>query len=171
MAREWLNEKVLVLNQSYQPISISTAGRAFLLLYLHKAEIITTKENRIIRSVSQVFPFPSIIRLNAYITIPYRKVSLSRNNIFRRDSFKCCYCYSTQDLTVDHLIPRSLGGGDSWENLVTACQKCNAKKANQRIENTDLVLRQHPFRPSFILYLRNFSGTIPDEWRPYLMMS
>lgn len=171
MAREWLNEKVLVLNQSYQPISISTAGRAFLLIFLRKAEIIIYKEGRVIRTVNQSFLFPSIIRLNSYITIPYRKVSLSRNNIFRRDNFRCCYCFSNNNLTLDHLLPRSLGGGDTWENLVTACQKCNAKKANQKIEETDLVLRQRPFRPSFILYLRNFSGNIPDEWRPYLMMN
>lgn len=166
-----MREKVLVLNQDYQAIGVCSAQRAFVLVLLNKAEMLHTYEHLKLRSVNKNFRYPSVIRLFRYIRLPYRQVSLSRNNIFRRDNYSCCYCGATSNLTLDHVVPRSMGGRDTWTNLVTACQDCNAKKGNHLLEETDLELRQQPFRPSFILYLRDYSGKVNKSWLPYLMLA
>ncbi|NDA64079.1 MAG: HNH endonuclease, partial [Chitinophagia bacterium] len=82
----------------------------------------------------------------------------------------CLYCGSRHQLSIDHVIPRSRGGNDSWENLATACQKCNAKKGDMTPEEAGMSMRIRPFRPSYIMFLRDFSGNVKEEWRPYLLM-
>lgn len=165
-----MKSKVLVLNQDYQAISVCSAERAFVLLYLKKAELIYDMPGKALRSVSRSFKFPSIIRLYDYVRMPYRHVSLSRANIFRRDNYRCGYCGTTQNLTIDHVMPRSRGGRDTWDNLITACQRCNTEKGNRTPEEAEMPLRYKPFRPSYIMYLSNFTGKIDDNWRPYLYM-
>lgn len=164
------NAGVLVLNQDYQAISICSPERAFVLVYLRKAELVHKRDDVRIRSISRAYDFPSIIRLSRYIQVPYRKVSLNRANIFRRDGYQCGYCGSRKDLTLDHVLPRSAGGRDTWENLLTACQSCNTQKGNRTPEQAKMKMLRKPYRPSFIMYLADFSGKIDDEWRPYLMM-
>ncbi len=166
-----MSQNVLVLNQDYQAIAICSVERAFVLVYLRKAELVLSREDRKVRSISRSFPFPSIIRLYRYVHIPYRKVALSRANIFKRDGNQCVYCGTKNDLTVDHVIPRSMGGKDTWENLVTACQTCNTRKGNRTPEMCGMRFLRPPFRPSYIMYLTNFTGSVLDAWRPYLMMS
>jgi 5-methylcytosine-specific restriction endonuclease McrA len=166
-----MKERVLVLNQDYQAISICTAERAFVLVYLRKAEMVTDFPNRVLRSVSAHHKFPSIIRLYNYVRVPYRRVSLSRTNVFRRDGYQCAYCGTRHDLTIDHIVPRSQGGKDSWENLVTACQDCNTRKGNRTPAEANMKMHRAPFRPSYIMYLSNFTGNVHDDWRPYLMMA
>jgi 5-methylcytosine-specific restriction endonuclease McrA len=163
-------EKVLVLNQDYQAISVCSAERAFILVHLRKAELIHSAEGRVLRSISREYSCPNIIRLNRYIRLPYRKVSLTRTNIFRRDNNQCVYCGSKHNLTIDHVRPRSMGGKDDWENLVTACQNCNMHKGNALPEEKGMVMRHKPFRPSFIMFLGSFTTNINDAWRPYLMI-
>ncbi len=85
---------MLVLNQSYEPVSVCNAKKAFLLLFMMKAEVVAERENRVLRSVNASYPFPSVIRLSAYIRVPFKKIELSRKNILRRDNFKCQYCSS-----------------------------------------------------------------------------
>lgn len=165
-----MKERVLVLNQDYQAISICTAERAFVLVYLRKAEMVKDHDTKHLRSISQVHKFPSIIRLYSYVRVPYRKVALSRANIFRRDGNQCVYCGTGQHLTIDHVKPRSQGGRDTWENLVTACQSCNTQKGSRTPEQAGMQFMRRPFRPSYIMYLSNFSGRVHDTWRPYLMM-
>jgi 5-methylcytosine-specific restriction endonuclease McrA len=166
-----MNDRVLVLNQDYQPLSVCSPQRAFLLLFMRKAELVQDLPERKLRSASQAFAFPSVIRLAQYVNVPYRKVSLTRANIFRRDNMQCVYCGSRQMLTIDHVVPRSLGGKDSWDNLVTACADCNTKKANLPLEKTVLKLRYKPFRPSYILYLNSFTSKYDERWRPFLMLT
>lgn len=162
-----MRENVLVLNQDYQALSICSVERAFILLFLKKADLIDELPGKTLRSVGRAFKYPSVIRLNKYARVPYRQVSLTRANIFRRDKHTCAYCGARTDLTIDHILPRSIGGRESWENLITACQSCNAKKGNQTPEQSGMKLRFQPFRPSFVMYLNN-SASYQDTWRPYL---
>ncbi len=164
-------EGVLVLNQNYQAIGVCSVQRAFILVYLRKAEMLSELADKKLHSISQSFSFPSVIRLNRYINIPYKKVNLSRYNIFKRDGNRCVYCNSSEGLTIDHVVPRSMGGRDSWENLVTACQKCNARKGNMTPEQADMRMRSEPFRPSFVMFLSNYHGVVREDWKPYLYMS
>lgn len=166
-----MKEKVLVLNQDYQAISICTAERAFVLVFLRKAELLHDMPTRVMRSARAEHKFPSIIRLYSYVRVPYRRVSLSRANLFRRDGFQCGYCGSRNQLTIDHVVPRSQGGRDTWDNLVTACQPCNTSKGNRTPEQAGMEMRRRPFRPSYIMYLADFTGKVEDTWRPYLMMA
>jgi 5-methylcytosine-specific restriction endonuclease McrA len=166
-----MNAKVLVLNQDYRPISICTIQRAFLLVYLEKAELVDKFSNKTINTVSRSFPMPSVVRLNRYINVPYKGVELTRNNIFKRDNHECQYCGADDDLTLDHVMPRSRGGASSWKNLVTACKKCNAVKGDFTPEEAGMELGTIPFRPSFVLFLREFSGFVSKEWIPYLRVS
>lgn len=166
-----MSRKVLVLNQDYQAISVCSVERAFILLYLQKAEMLSEVPALALNSINHSFKFPSIIRLFRYINLPYRRVNLSRYNVFRRDDNKCVYCGSNQNLTIDHLIPKSQNGKDSWENLVTACQKCNSKKGDLSLEQAGMELSHQPFRPSFVMFLSKFSGSVRDDWKPYLYMA
>lgn len=165
------SRKVLVLNQDYQAISVCSPERAFVLVFLHKAELICDRKAKLFRSVGANFPYPSIIRLYRYINLPFKKVALSRQNIYKRDGFDCVYCGKSEDLTLDHVIPRSKGGRDSWHNLVTCCKRCNTLKGNQTPEEAEMSMSHKPFRPSFIMYLRDFNGKVFDEWKPYLLMN
>ncbi|MCX7930160.1 MAG: HNH endonuclease [Chlorobi bacterium] len=160
---------MLVLNQSYEPISICSVRKAFLLLLLNKAELVEVRGECVIRSVRAAYPFPSVIRLQSFIRVPYKKVELTRRNILRRDGFSCQYCGTrSAPLTIDHVVPRSRGGNDTWENLVTACVPCNNRKGNRTPEEASMRLRNIPRKPSHIVFLRNFMGSVEMEWRPYL---
>jgi 5-methylcytosine-specific restriction endonuclease McrA len=163
--------KVLVLNQDFQAISICSPERAFVLVLLQKAELVSPRQAKSLRSVGTEFLFPSIIRLFRFVQLPYKKVSLSRQNIFKRDNFRCVYCGRPDSLTLDHVIPRSRGGRESWHNLVTACQRCNTLKGDRTPQEAEMKMAHEPFRPSFIMYLRDFNGKVQDEWRPYLLMN
>ena len=166
-----VRESVLVLNQDYQAIGVCSVERAFVLVLLKKAEMLSDNPKRQLRSISSEFRFPSIIRLQRYVNIPYKKVNLSRHNIFKRDRNRCVYCGTKDSLTIDHVVPRSAGGRDSWDNLVTACQKCNAKKGNMTPEQAGMSMQHKPFRPSFVMFLSNFAGDVREDWKPYLYMS
>jgi len=111
---------------------------------------------------------PSIIKLNSYVNIPYKGVVLSRQNIFKRDGNKCVYCNQTYDLTLDHVLPKSRKGQTSWDNLVTACRTCNSKKGDRTPEEAQMKLPYAPYKPSFIMFLRDLSGKVDDEWYTYL---
>lgn len=163
-----MNDKVLVLNQDYSPLTLCTVSRAFLLVYLEKAELLAADKEGVLRSVSISFPKPSVIKIKNYVHVPYKGVVLTRYNIFKRDGYQCQYCGTTKDLTLDHLIPRSKGGKSTWNNLVTACKKCNSKKGDSNPKEAGLVLKKPPFKPSYIMFLKNSVGGIKDDWQPYL---
>lgn len=166
-----LSGKVLVLNQSYEPISICSPRKALLLSMLLKAEIVAVRHDKFIRSVSSKFPYPSVIRLAGYIRRPFRSIELSRKNILRRDDFRCQYCgKKTHDITIDHIIPRSRGGYDAWENLVAACTKCNSQKGCRTPEEAKMPLLSKPRKPNHIMFLKQFVGVPDDNWKPFLFM-
>lgn len=141
------------------------------MLILSKAELVAKNDKRFIRSPKQSFPLPSVIRIANYYRVPYRLIEQSRKNILRRDNFKCQYCGTKSSLlTIDHVIPKSKGGLDTWENLVTACIKCNNKKGNRTPDEANMPLIQKPKRPNHIFFLKQFMGKLDDYWKPFLFI-
>ena len=151
-------------------MTICNAKRAIVLIFLGKAEIISANSNKKINSVYHTFDYPSIVRLGFFVKVPYKKIILSRKNILRRDNHKCQYCGVMTNLTVDHVIPKSKGGDDTWENLTTACIRCNNKKGDKTPDEANLRLTNIPKRPSYITFMKNFAGNVGDDWKPYLYM-
>lgn len=165
-----LNRHVLVLNQNYEPLDVCSARRAIVLLFMGKAEIVE-HHDQLVRSVSMAYPLPSVVRLGLYISRPRRKIILTRRNVIKRDGHRCQYCGSTKrPMTVDHVVPKKLGGSDSWENLVCACISCNNKKGNRTPEQAKMKLLRRPQRPNHLTFIRYFIGVPDQRWRPYLFM-
>lgn len=161
--------KVLVLNASYEPLNITSWRRAIVLLLKGKAEQIEHNGRVVYRNI----PLPTVIRLRHYVKVPYKEIPLTRKNILHRDSHSCQYCgYTGDDLTLDHVVPRSRGGGDHWENLVTACVRCNIKKGNRTPREANMPLRQVPRRPHSSLYFevtKHVKSGVHQEWRKYVI--
>lgn len=163
-----MGRKVLVLNADYSALSICSVPKAFLLVFAKKAELVSKNESLELRTVSTSFPYPSVIKLNRYISIPFRSVVMNRSNIFKRDGNSCVYCSSTKDLTLDHVIPKSKGGKTNWSNLVAACKRCNAEKGNSTPEEAGMKMSHSPYKPTFLTFLRDFSGNDEKNWAPYI---
>jgi len=165
-----MSRKVLVLNQDFTAFTICSVPKAFLLVFMNKAEMISEDGRVHLRTVSRSFPMPSIIRLNRYVTKPFRQggVVLNRQNVFKRDNHKCQYCASPKDLTLDHVQPKSRGGKTSWDNLVTACKSCNGRKGDFTPDEAGMFLVSKPFKPSFVMFLRDFSERVSEDWMLYL---
>ncbi|WP_345268156.1 HNH endonuclease [Nibrella viscosa] len=163
-----MGRKVLVLNQDYSALSICSVPKAFLLVFLNKAELVAESDSYALRTVDTTYPMPTVIRLHRYVHLPYKGVMLTRQNIFKRDNHRCQYCGTTEDLTLDHVIPKSKGGKTNWDNLLTACKRCNSRKGDFTPEEANMKMRQKPFKPSFIVFLRDFSGSIEESWMPFL---
>jgi len=165
-----MDANVLVLNKDYQPLSVCSVHRSVKLLFLDKAEMIHDYPERKLRTVSDEYAYPSVIRLRRYINISYNKIVLSRHNIMKRDNKKCQYCGASRNLTIDHVMPKSRGGRDTWENLVTACDECNVRKGNRTPDEAKMPLKRKPFRPVHITFLQSILGGVQEDWKPYLYM-
>ena len=178
MKNEGPNSLVLLLNSTYEPLSIVSWTRAFILYLKGKVEILeTTDSYQIITASGKAYPWPSVVRLRYYVKIKrlHNFIPLTKENIYLRDNFTCAYCgrkYPKSMLTVDHVIPVSKGGEKSWTNLVTACIKCNNTKANRTPEEAGMKLLFKPYKPRFIpsTKIALKLTRIPDDWRPYLYM-
>lgn len=161
--------KVLVLNASYEPLNITSWQRAIVLLIKGKAEQVEHNGKLIYND----FPLPTVIRLRHYVTMPYKEIPLTRRNILHRDGHSCQYCgYSGDELTLDHIIPRSRGGGDTWENIVTACVRCNVRKGSRTPREANMPLNQTPRRPFSSLYFevtKHVRSGTHQEWRKYVI--
>lgn len=158
-----------MLNQSYEPLTICNVKKAIVLILLGKAELVADNERKKIHTVSKTFPWPSVIRLNDFVKVPYKKIILTRRNILKRDGHKCAYCgRGDLPLTIDHVIPKSKGGDDSWENLVAACLPCNNKKGDRTPEEAGMKLRIKPYAPNHIMFIKSAVGRMEESWKPYL---
>lgn len=165
------HEKVLILNASYEPLSICDAKNAFLLLFGGRAVTVSNHPRRFIRTVSRSFPLPSVVKLKVFAHIHNRRPELNRKNLFRRDGFTCQYCGCRElPLTIDHVLPRSKGGDDSWENLITACRGCNSSKGDRTPAEAGMTLIRPPSRPDRIMLLHQCGHHLSEEWKPYLFM-
>jgi 5-methylcytosine-specific restriction endonuclease McrA len=165
-----MHEPVLVLNANFAPVNVCTTRRAIGLLLTGKASIVMNGRG-IIKTVSENIDKPSIIRLGHMVKRPHPRVELSKREIFRRDHFTCQYCGSRGgNLTIDHVVPRRLGGIHSWENLVTACASCNHRKGGRTAAQAGLKLSKKPIEPSSsALYIFARYTKSNDEWEPYLI--
>lgn len=165
------NNRVLVLNQNYEPLSVCSAKRAIVMQLLGKAEIVETYDGVRVHSVNVSIPLPSVVRLGSYIRVPYKKILLTRKNILKRDHNICQYCGDHRGpMTVDHVIPKSYGGGDFWENMVCACENCNNRKGDRLPEQAGMRLIHRPRRPNHITFIQSFIGISDNRWRPYLFL-
>jgi len=156
--------KTLVLNSAYQPINVTSLYRAFKLVYLGKAVIIEHDIKNPIKTGESEFKRPTVIKLNRYIYVNIKQTNLNRKNIFIRDNHKCLYCGSSKDLTIDHVIPKSKGGKNTWENLATCCKTCNSKKDDYLLSEIDMQLKYKPFKPTFLHLIKY----INDDWYKYI---
>jgi 5-methylcytosine-specific restriction endonuclease McrA len=161
---------VLVLNQNYEPLMVCNAKRALVMLFLGRAETVEASDHSV-ASVRQSFPLPSVVKLGSYIRKSRPEVKLTKHNVLRRDRHTCQYCGSIRGpMTVDHVVPRSQGGEDTWENLVCACVPCNNRKSNRSLRQSSLALVHRPRQPSFISFIQ-YSVSVPDHrWKPYLFL-
>ncbi len=166
-----MNGHVLVLNQDYSALTVCSVQRAIVLMHLQKVHLVESVDGKAVRSPSTRMPYPSIVRLKAYARIPYKRVMLSRKNVLKRDHHTCQYCGSRDRLTIDHIRPKSRGGRDTWENLVAACVTCNNRKGDMTPEEAGMELNREPFRPSYVMFIRDFVGNLDDTWKPYLFLS
>jgi 5-methylcytosine-specific restriction endonuclease McrA len=157
--------RALVLNVSDRPLAVVTARRAVVLVLKHKAEVVVSN-GVIFHSERLQIPAPSVVRLKYFVKIPYRAhAALTRRAIFARDGWVCQYCGQPAE-NLDHVLPRSRGGGHTWENVVAACRRCNSRKENRLPHEAGLALARKPFAPSdgFRLSL----GRLESDWEPYL---
>lgn len=166
-----MSAKVLLLNQNYEPLGVVSARKAVILMVLQKVDIIE-KRDQWIRSQYLALQLPSVVRLKSFAYIPHKRVELNRGNIMRRDSYVCQYCGTKKGpLTIDHVVPKTRGGDDSWENLVCACVACNNKKGNRTPEEAGMLLFRGPKRPNYLFFMQYFIGMNEQCWKPYLYMN
>ncbi len=164
--------QVLVLNASYEPLNITTWRRAMVMMIKGKAESLEQDTSREIRRGTHL---PTVIRLRQYVHVPFRQLPLTRRNLFQRDHQTCQYCGSRdQPLSIDHVVPRSRGGSDTWENVTTACLSCNVRKGNRTPKEASMPLYRAPHRPlssfSFEASRHIHSGR-HSEWSKYVIGS
>ncbi|MGQ9631304.1 MAG: HNH endonuclease [bacterium] len=144
-------DSVLLLNVTYEPLQICSMRRALKLIFKNKAEVIEINDTKTINTISMQIQIPAVIRLLYYIKRPYSEVRFSKRNIMHRDGHTCQYCgASGVPLTVDHIIPRSRGGKNIWENVVCACIKCNNKKGDRTPWEVGMKLIRKPYKPRYI---------------------
>jgi 5-methylcytosine-specific restriction endonuclease McrA len=165
-------EHVLLLNITYEPLRIINWKKAITMLCLGKVEVIE-EYGREIHSVSFTVKLPSVVRLLRMVKRPKTPVKFSRQNIYARDRYRCQYCgdrFSTEDLTYDHVIPKSRGGRTQWKNIVTCCIDCNRKKGGRKPSEASMKLIRKPKRPAWVPAIRITLGyrEIPQTWRDYL---
>lgn len=158
-----------MLNASFEPLNITSWRRAIVLIIKGKAEQVEHNG----RVVYAGLPLPTVIRLKHYVRVPYKDIPLTRRNLLQRDNHSCQYCgYIGEGLTLDHVVPRSRGGEDSWENMVTACVRCNVKKGNRTPKESNMPLRNPPRKPHSSLYFevsRQIRTGGHQEWRKYVI--
>jgi len=164
-------EGTLLLNSSFEPIKVISWQKAVTLLFLEKVEILDSYTQEI-RSVSIAIKMPAVVRLLRYVKLKRRRPPLSRMNLLARDGFKCQYCskaLSHDDSTMDHVHPRSQGGGTSWQNVVSACHNCNRKKGGRTPWQAKMPLNQEPFEPEWLPVLSmRFYHNVPKSWLIFL---
>jgi len=148
--------KVLVLNSDYTPLNVTNMRRGFILVMKGKAEIVKEDVNKIVTTIGE-FAKPIIIRLLNYIGYRNKGIKVNRKRIMKRDGYACGYCKSKKNLTIDHIIPKSRGGKNTWDNLVTCCNRCNTIKDNKTPNEVGMTLKVKPYQPSI------FSSVISDE--------
>ncbi|HEY4716858.1 MAG TPA: HNH endonuclease [bacterium] len=184
-----LNTNVLVLNRSFIPVHVTTLRRAFVLFYANIAKAVDKQFRTFdfnswsqlsvelgeagVGLVNREIKIPRVILLTTYDRLPKRRIRFSRYNIFARDKNTCQYCgrkFPRNELTIDHVIPRSLGGVTCWDNVVCSCIECNRMKGGRLPEFANMLLITKPKKPAWTPYFGLFlKGAMKyEEWAPFL---
>lgn len=188
-----MKKRVLVLNKAWQPVNIVGMRRAINLLFQGNAQVVHDDGNghhtyaldewlefsekhpapgESIRAVRLAVRAPSVLLLTGYDRLPRREVRFSRRNVYLRDGHRCQYCgrvFAPAELTLDHVVPRDRGGKTNWENIVTACVRCNARKADRLPLQAGMVLRKTPARPKWRAFITAFAAEEDAAaWLPFV---
>lgn len=162
-----LNRPTLVLNRNWQAVGVAPVARTLVMLWNETArvvdpedyslytwedwaELVAEEDEPCIRTVRSRLKVPEVIVLSRYDRVPDNSVTFSRRNIFKRDNFVCQYCGAqpgSEELTIDHVLPRSRGGVSSWTNCVLACVDCNSVKADKTPAESGMPLKKEPIKP------------------------
>ena len=167
MVTNVLNRPALVLNRNWQPVGVATVAKSLVKVWNETARIVDPADYQqyawadwaklrpsdgdpYIQTRRFRLRVPEVVTLTNYDRVPANAVTFSRRNVFKRDRFTCQYCGlqpGSEDLTIDHVVPRAQGGVSSWENCVLACLECNTRKADRTPEQAKMTLHKQPHRP------------------------
>jgi 5-methylcytosine-specific restriction endonuclease McrA len=164
------NTAVLKLDSSFKPIEIITWEEAIVLTWLKKAWAVEYTD-KWVHSARKAFQIPSVIVLHRFINEKFFTLPCTRKNILARDENQCQYCakhFREGDLTIDHVVPRSKGGGSVWDNVATACKPCNQKKRDYLVENAPVSLIRPPQKPTYRSIIKKRFEGANAKWEEYL---
>ncbi len=164
--------ETLVLSREGDPLGIVSVWRACKLLKKNVVCVVREHEGGV-HTTTLVFRLPSVVRLLRHIPWRSRGVRFTRINVFARDDFRCQYCerqFRPEHLTFDHVIPRSVGGATSWDNIVTACSPCNLRKANRTPDEAGMRLRAEPIEPTWVpaVSVQLKVRRMPSTWHGFI---
>ena len=160
--------RTLVLNAGYEPLAVVSFKRALVLVLGGKASIVQSDPDQPVVGISGEWDRPSVILLRRYVKVPSgRNVPVSRRGVLRRDAQRCGYC-GAGATTIDHVLPRSRGGADSWENLVACCLRCNNVKGDRTPQEMGWSLRIVPKAPHGTAWLVRGVERAQPQWEEYL---
>ena len=170
-----LNGRVLLLNQTYEPLGTVSVARAIIMTFKNIVFVEEFDGDRVLRSAHVEWPVPSVIRRRIYINVRRRREQsgMKRLRIYMRDKFRCQYCGERKplkQLNYDHVIPRVRGGTTCWENIVTSCYACNDRKGSRTPVEAGMKLLRKPFKPTSLPVvppIRLGEGDVPELWQPY----
>ncbi len=148
-----IGRDVLLLNHNYEPLNVCNLRRAITLLLLGKADVLHHREEPLYTAGGSL-DAPSVMKMKYPVRRPMPELRLSRHSVLARDGYVCQYCgVRGRELTIDHVVPRWVGGPHSWDNLVACCRRCNLKKGDRTPQQAHMRLLKRPKRPHFVPYL------------------
>jgi 5-methylcytosine-specific restriction endonuclease McrA len=168
-------DRTLLLNTTFEPLSVLDWKKAVILLYLGKVEVVKEYDKEI-KGVSISIKQPAVIRLLRFVrNNNHVNAKFSRKNIFLRDDYTCQYCgerFDPKNLTCDHIVPKSRGGITEWSNIVTSCTRCNLRKGDKLPDEVEMYPKKRPTRPNgfYLLMLHVGVRVFPEHWRDYIFM-
>ena len=162
-----ISDPALVLNASYEPLCVVSGRRAAVLVLTAKAVPVAAGE-AVLHSERTAMAVPVVVRLARFVKVPYRAtVPLTRKAVFARDGGRCAYCDAVAT-SVDHVVPRSRGGSHTWDNVVSACGRCNHVKADRGIAELGWRLRRQPVAPTGTACRIIGARRLDPRWGPFL---
>ncbi|WP_119698763.1 HNH endonuclease [Microbacterium halotolerans] len=163
--------RTLVLNAGYEPLAVVSFKRALVLVMNDKASVIERIDGDPVWGANTVFDRPAVIILSRYVRVPQaRRVPVTRRGVLRRDGSRCAYCGKSAS-TIDHVMPRSRGGGDTWANLVACCLRCNNLKSDRTPKEMGWHLRFSPQAPRGGSWTVRGTERGDPRWEPYLALA
>ncbi|CAN5803352.1 HNH endonuclease [soil metagenome] len=160
--------RALVLNATYEPLSVVSTRRAVVLVMRQKASVVVARDE-LWASERTTVTVPSVVRLVSFVRVPYRRtVPVTRRAVFGRDSHMCQYCGGMAE-SLDHVLPRSRGGEHTWDNVVACCRPCNIRKGDRLPDEAGFTLPRKPRAPRHFAWIYASAGySLDPDWQPYL---